>query len=63
MVQEMGPAPKRNVVPAHSGPEEAVIKLYQLYRDQLDLKKKVGVPVDERNYFDLAKFWIEARGN
>ncbi|HMG89876.1 MAG TPA: beta-L-arabinofuranosidase domain-containing protein [Chryseolinea sp.] len=63
MVQEMGPAPKKNIVPAHSGPEEALIKLYQLYRDQPDLKQKMEVPVDEKKYMELATFWIEDRGH
>ncbi|HWA33485.1 MAG TPA: beta-L-arabinofuranosidase domain-containing protein [Cyclobacteriaceae bacterium] len=63
MYDEMGPAPKKNVVPAHSGPEEALIKLYQLYRDNPGLKEKIGLPINERNYFDLATFWIEDRGH
>ncbi len=63
MYNEMGPAPKKNVVPAHSGPEESLIKLYQLYRDNPALKEKVGISVNEKNYFDLAIFWIEDRGH
>ncbi|TCC98216.1 beta-L-arabinofuranosidase domain-containing protein [Pedobacter psychroterrae] len=59
----MGPVPKRNIVPAHSGPEEAVMKLYLLYKDNPALKKTIGIPVDEKAYFDLVKFWIENRGN
>ena len=31
MCKEMGPHPKKNVVPAHSGPEEAFMKLYHLF--------------------------------
>jgi len=49
MYNELGPAPKKNVVPAHSGPEEALIKLYQLYRSEPDLKKKVDIAVNEKN--------------
>lgn len=30
MVADIGPHPKKNVVPAHSGPEEAFLKLYSL---------------------------------
>ncbi len=59
----MGAPPKRNIVPAHSGPEEAMVKLYWLYRENPDLKKKLGVPVNEQAYFNLAKFWIENRGH
>ncbi len=59
----MGLPPKRNIVPAHSGPEEAVMKLYWLYKDNPDLKKQMPVPVNEKAYYTLAKFWIENRGN
>jgi DUF1680 family protein/alpha-L-arabinofuranosidase len=59
----MGPVPKRNIVPAHSGPEEAVLKLYWLYKDDPALKKKMSIPVNEKAYYNLAKFWIENRGN
>ncbi len=59
----MGPVPKRNIVPAHSGPEEALIKLYWLYKENPGLKKKVDVPVNEKDYYNLAKFWIENRGH
>lgn len=63
MCQEMGPAPKKNVVPAHSGPEEALLKLYHLFKHQPDLKKQMSVGVDENKYFALVKFWIEGRGH
>jgi DUF1680 family protein/alpha-L-arabinofuranosidase len=59
----MGAPPKRNIVPAHSGPEEALVKLYWLFKENPELKKKLGVPVDEQAYFNLAKFWIENRGH
>lgn len=59
----MGPAPKHNVVPAHSGPEEALMKLYWLFKNYPELKKQVNVSVNEENYYDLAKFWIEAKGH
>jgi len=63
MTEYMGAYPKKNVVPAHSGPEEAMIKLYWLYKNDKKLKKKVGVPVHEQDYWNLATFWIENRGN
>jgi len=63
MYQEMGPAPKKNIVPAHSGPEEALIKLYWLFKDEPSLKNKMSVSVNEDNYYDLAKFWLKNRGN
>lgn len=62
MSELMGPAPKRNIVPAHSGPEEALLKLYWLYKENPELKKKLTIPVNETAYLGLAKFWIENRG-
>lgn len=38
MVDCIGEYPKKNVVPAHSGPEEAVIKLYWLFKQEPQLK-------------------------
>lgn len=63
MYDTMGPAPKKNVVPAHSGTEEPLIKLYWLYKKYPELKSKVNVPVNEVHYYELAKFWIENRGH
>ncbi|GAB3519379.1 glycoside hydrolase family 127 protein [Emticicia fontis] len=58
----MGPSPKRNIVPAHSGPEEALIELYWLYKNNPSLKTQIKVPVNTQAYYDLATFWIENRG-
>lgn len=63
MWTDMGPAPKKNVVPGHGGPEEALLKLYALFRDEPKLKKQMPVAVNEQQYYDLAKFWIENRGH
>lgn len=63
MTEYMGPLPKKNVVPSHSGPEEPMVELYWLYRDNPGLKKQVGVPVNEQSYWDLVTFWIENRGH
>ncbi len=63
MYDTMGPEPKKNVVPAHSGPEEPLVKLYWLYKNNPELKAKINVPVKEDNYYELAKFWIENRGH
>lgn len=62
MCREMGPHPKKNVVPAHSGPEEAFLKLFQLFKHEPALKKQMDVEVEEKNYLDLVQFWIEGRG-
>lgn len=63
MCDLMGPAPKKNIVPSHSGPEEPMMKLYWLYKNDPALKSKVGIPVDEEAYYRLTQFWIENRGN
>lgn len=62
MSRYMGASPKKNIVPSHSGPEEAVIKLYWLYKQHPELKAQVGVPVNENDYWKLVTFWIENRG-
>ncbi len=59
----IGPAPKSNVIPGHGGPEEAMLRLYQLFKTHPSLKEKMGMPVDEKNYLAVAKFWIDERGN
>lgn len=63
MAEYMGPYPKKNVVPSHSGPEEAMVKLYWLYKNNPELKKQVNVPVNEKDYWDLVTYWLENRGN
>ncbi len=60
---QIGPAPKLNVIPGHGGPEECMLKLYELFKQHPELKNKMSVPVDENNYYSLAKFWVEERGN
>ena len=63
MADYMGPEPRKNVVPAHSGPEEAVMALYWLYKNEPELKDKLSIPVRESDYYDLVTFWIENRGH
>lgn len=63
MFTQMGPSPKMNIIPGHGGPEEALLKMYWLFKNEPSLKSKMSVPVQEQQYYDLAKFWIEARGN
>jgi len=62
MSELMGPAPKKNIVPSHSLPEEALVQLYLLFREDPKLKTKISVPVNEADYLKLAEFWIENRG-
>ena len=59
----MGPPPKRNIVPAHSLPEEALLKLSQLAVDEPELAEVMNVTFDASNYLDLVTFWIGNRGN
>ena len=62
MSQVMGPPPRRNIVPAHSLPEEALVELYLLFRAEPGLKSRLSVPVNDSSYLKLAEFWIEQRG-
>ncbi len=63
MADVMGPAPRKNIVPGHALGEEALVKLYQLFRDEPRLKSRMSAPVDEKRYLELARFWIDARGH
>jgi DUF1680 family protein len=63
MSEYMGPPPKHNLVPCHPLPEEALVRLYELFVEQPSLKAKLSVPVQEAQYLRLAEFWIEDRGN
>ena len=63
MYEIMGPVPKWNVVPGHAQPEEALVKLSRLYKDEPSLASKLSVPVKARHYRELAEFWIEQRGH
>jgi DUF1680 family protein len=63
MAAIMGPPPKKAIVPAVSLPEEALVKLYVLFRDKPDLKHKLPLPVNEAAYLRLAEFWIDDRGH
>jgi DUF1680 family protein len=63
MARIMGPPPKKAIVPCHPLPEEALVGLHQLFRDEPGLKHKVPAPVDEAAYLRLAEFWIDDRGH
>lgn len=66
MCKEIGPEPRKNIIPAHSLPEEAVVKLYRLLKDQTDLvlllKEQHNTEANAQNYLDLSVFWMEHRG-
>jgi DUF1680 family protein len=63
MADVMGPSPKQNIIPGHALGEEALVNLYRLFKEQPQLKSRLSVPVDEKRYLALARFWIEARGH
>lgn len=63
MYAMMGPPPKRNLVPCHPLPEEVMVRLYELFRDEPGLKSSIPIPIHEQDYLSLAEFWIEDRGN
>lgn len=64
VVRQIGPAPKLPLVPGHSMPEEAFVKLYRLFRDHAELAgfaAEHGVHAEE--YLHMAEFWYEDRGD
>ncbi|MCC3375036.1 glycoside hydrolase family 127 protein [Cohnella sp. REN36] len=63
MSDRMGPPPKHNLVPAHSLPEEALLKLYQLAVDEPELSRVLPAPFEASRYLELAEFWIRNRGH
>ena len=63
LCREIGPAPKKNIIPQHAGAEEAMMRLYLLFKDNPDVKTKMSETVNESDYYDIAKFWVESRGD
>lgn len=62
--KEIGPEPKWNIVPGHSLPEEAFVKLYRLFRDHRELDGFAEQhAVAKNDYLEMAKFWYAARGD
>ncbi len=61
--REIGPEPAFNVIPGHALPEYAMMELYRLFKAEPDLKKSMTVKVNETDYYNMARFWIEDRGN
>ena len=66
MCAVMGPAPGKNIVPAHSLAEEAMVKLYRLLMDRPQaveiLKARHNVVATPQAYLDLSVFWLDHRG-
>lgn len=64
LCKEIGPEPRKNIVPAHPLPEEAMVKLYVLLKDETLCARlhEEGLEVTARDYLDLAQFWMDHRG-
>jgi DUF1680 family protein len=60
---QVGPAPKHELVPNHAIAEEAFADLYLFFRAHPELKREIPVAVKEDRYLELAQYWIEARGH
>jgi DUF1680 family protein len=60
---QVGPAPKHELVPNHAMAEESFGNLYLFFGEHPELKRSMPVSVDERRYLDLAQYWVEARGH
>ena len=60
---QVGPAPKHELVPNHAIVEEAFADMYVFFREHPELKREMPVAVEENRYLDLAQYWIEARGH
>jgi len=63
ITEVMGPITGVNIVPAHSLPEEAFLRLYRLFKDEPELKQRLEIPVYEERYLDLVKYWLDMRGH
>ena len=63
IAKNVGEPPKKGVIPGHSLPEEAFVKLYRLFRDDRSLDDFANAhEVDFSEYLRVAKFWYDARG-
>ena len=60
----IGYPPKANRIPGHSLPEEAMVKLFRLFRDDRSLDSLAAqYGVKPEVYLDTARFWYDNRGN
>ena len=57
----IGDAPKHNVVCEHSLPEEAFLKMYNLFREDEELKNRLGAHPEE--YLRLVRYFIHHKGD
>ena len=63
MCDEMGPSPKKNIIPGHAISELSFFELSQLIAAEPALKAKLPAGTDETRFLKLAQFWIDARGH
>jgi len=57
----IGDPPKKNVVAEHPLPEEALLSLYQLLRDNKELAEELGAQPEE--YLRVARYMIDHKGD
>lgn len=57
-----GPKPKKNLVPAHSLPEGAMVELYRLFQEKQEVRDRYPEAKGGEIFLKLAEFWIENRG-
>lgn len=64
----IGYPPKANRIPGHSLPEEAMVKLYRLFRDEQKNDRAIVLLMEKydihpEDYLEVARFWYDNRGN
>ena len=57
----IGDAPKHNVVPEHSLPEKAFLKMYRLFADNAELSEELSARPEE--YLHLVRYFIDHKGD
>ena len=62
LADTIGPAPKRNRVPTHSGPEEPMVLLARLFKTHPSLGKALPVKPRPDDYLALVDYWMASRG-
>jgi len=59
----IGPLPKRNIIPTHSLPEEALVELVRLVREDPATGRIPGAAARPDDYLALVDFWFRNHGN
>lgn len=58
----IGPSPRHNRVPTHSGPEEPVVLLARIFRMYPSLADALPVKPRPDDYIALVEYWMRSRG-